>query len=45
VYDPSEGDPVWQIEPGTPFSALPDHWCCPNCDGAAEQFMVLNDAV
>jgi rubredoxin len=20
VYDPREGDPVWQIEPGTPFS-------------------------
>lgn len=41
VYDPAEGDPVWQIDPGTPFSALPTHWRCPRCDGAADQFMVL----
>ena len=41
VYDPSEGDDYWQIPPGTPFSALPEHWRCPECDGAREQFMVL----
>jgi [NiFe] hydrogenase assembly HybE family chaperone len=41
VYNPERGDPVWQIPPGTPFSALPDHWRCPNCDAAAQQFMVL----
>ena len=23
VYDPAAGDPVWQVEPGTPFAALP----------------------
>ncbi|AAP85765.1 rubredoxin (plasmid) [Cupriavidus necator H16] len=40
-YDPEVGDPVWQIAPGTSFSALPAHWRCPNCDGEAEQFMVL----
>ena len=44
VYDPALGDEVWQIAPGTPFSALPAHWRCPQCDGAAEQFMVLQDA-
>ena len=44
VYDPALGDPVWQVEPGTAFSALPAHWRCPQCDGAAEQFMVLQDA-
>ena len=22
VYDPAEGDPQWQIEPGTPFPRL-----------------------
>ena len=43
VYDPSAGDPVWQIPPGTAFSDLPAHWRCPNCDGAREQFMVLDD--
>ncbi len=42
VYDPQQGDPVWQIPPGTPFSALPEHWRCPNCDGAADQFMILS---
>lgn len=41
VYDPAAGDPVWQIPPGTPFAALPDHWRCPECDAAKTQFMVL----
>ena len=31
VFDPAEGDPVWQIPPGTPFAELPQHWSCPNC--------------
>lgn len=42
-YDPASGDPVWQIPPGTPFSALPEHWRCPECDGDREQFMVVED--
>ncbi|MBB3104817.1 rubredoxin [Azomonas macrocytogenes] len=41
-YDPAKGDEVWQIAPGTPFSRLPEHWCCPRCDGAREQFMVVS---
>ena len=41
VYDPALGDEVWQIEAGVPFTALPAHWRCPQCDGAADQFMVL----
>lgn len=43
VYDPAAGDPVWQVPPGTAFADLPAHWCCPNCEGAKEQFMVLDD--
>lgn len=43
IYDPAQGDSVWQIPPGTPFSHLPEHWCCPICDGAAEQFMVIDE--
>jgi rubredoxin len=43
VYDPEQGDPVWQIPPGTPFTALPSHWSCPNCDAPAFKFMVLAD--
>jgi len=42
-YDPAHGDETRQIQPGTPFIALPDDWKCPNCDGAKEQFMVLED--
>lgn len=41
VYDPAQGDDYWQIPAGTPFSKLPEHWTCPNCDGAKSGFMVL----
>jgi rubredoxin len=39
VYDPGEGDPVWQVPPGTAFEDLPSEWCCPNCDAPRERFM------
>ncbi|MCW2315241.1 rubredoxin [Rhodoblastus acidophilus] len=42
VYDPAEGDPVWQIAPSTPFSALPEDWRCPNCDAAQSRFLRLD---
>jgi [NiFe] hydrogenase assembly HybE family chaperone len=42
-YDPAEGDDMRQIDPGTPFSALPEDWTCPTCSAPAEQFMVLED--
>ncbi|GAB6968760.1 [NiFe]-hydrogenase assembly chaperone HybE [Komagataeibacter kakiaceti JCM 25156] len=45
VYDPAQGCATWQIPPGTPFADLPDHWRCPTCDGAREQFMVVPPAV
>jgi len=41
VYDPAEGDDYWQIEPGTPFYDLPDHWACPECDGRKDGYMVI----
>ena len=41
VYDPAEGDEVWQIEAGTPFSELPEHWRCPVCDAPKHKFMVI----
>ncbi|MGJ4930403.1 rubredoxin [Bradyrhizobium sp. HKCCYLS2038] len=40
-YDPAEGDAVAQIAPGTPFSALPDEWHCPNCDAPKAKFMAV----
>jgi rubredoxin len=43
VCDPVEGNPLWQIPPGPSFADLPLHWRSPNCDGAREQFMVLDD--
>jgi rubredoxin len=43
VYDPAEGDSVWQIPAGTPFSALPEDWRCPNCDAAPLKYMRLGD--
>lgn len=43
VYDPAEGDDYWQIDAGTPFSMLPDHWRCPECDGEKSQFMVIQE--
>jgi len=42
VYDPEKGDDYWQIAPGTPFSQLPAHWTCPECDGQKDDFMVLS---
>jgi rubredoxin len=41
VYDPAEGDSVWQIEPGTAFANLPEDWRCPNCDALQSKFMAL----
>ena len=41
VYDPAEGDPVWQAEPGTPFAELPADWRCPHCDAPREKFLKL----
>ncbi|EEW24949.1 [NiFe]-hydrogenase assembly chaperone HybE [Rhodobacter ferrooxidans] len=42
-YDPAQGDDFRQVLPGTPFTALPDDWHCPNCDAPKAQFMVLED--
>jgi rubredoxin len=43
VYDPREGDPVWQVDPGTPFDELPEHWSCPNCAAEQSMFLLLDD--
>lgn len=41
IYDPQQGDDYWHIPAGTPFAELPGHWTCPECDGAKNDFMVL----
>jgi len=43
VYDPAKGDATWQVPPATPFSQLPAHWRCPECDGDKRGFMLLAD--
>jgi rubredoxin len=43
VYDPAVGDEVEQIPPGTPFSSLPEYWCCPQCDAEQDKFLPLAD--
>ena len=43
VYDPAEGDVVWQIPEDTPWGELPPHWTCPNCGASKEQFLAVRD--
>jgi rubredoxin len=43
VYDPAEGDPQEQIEPGTPFLELPAYWRCPQCDSEPQAFIPIDD--
>lgn len=43
VYDPEQGDAMAQVPPGTPFTALPAHWHCPECEAPKTKFMVLAD--
>ena len=43
VYDPAQGDEVWQIPPGTPYAELPAHWSCPNCGAKKQDFLLLDD--
>lgn len=31
VYDEAEGNPREGFPPGTPWSAVPDDWHCPDC--------------
>jgi rubredoxin len=43
VYDPEEGDPLSDVEPGTEFEDLPDDWVCPMCGAGKEMFEPLDD--
>jgi rubredoxin len=38
VYDPKEGDPDNDVEPGTAFEDLPDDWVCPLCGVGKDEF-------
>ncbi len=41
IYDPEVGDPEGGIEPGTPFSEIPEDWICPVCGAEKSQFEPL----
>ncbi|MBB5373546.1 rubredoxin [Acidocella aromatica] len=43
VYDPEEGDDVWQIEAGTGFEELPEDWTCPICEATKDKFIRLGE--
>jgi rubredoxin len=38
VYDPEEGVPEMDIDPGTSFKALPEDFTCPECGVGKEEF-------
>jgi rubredoxin len=44
VYDEQSGAPHEGFPPGTPWSEIPDDWCCPDC-GVREKvdFLALAD--
>lgn len=43
IYDPEEGDPDSDIEPGTSFEDLPEDWVCPVCGAEKDEFEVEED--
>ena len=38
VYDPSAGDPMSDVPPGTSFEDLPGNWVCPVCGATKDEF-------
>ena len=38
VYDPDQGDPDADIQPGTAFGDLPEDWVCPICGAGKDEF-------
>lgn len=45
IYDPAEGCPEWNVEPGTPFNELPDDFCCPDCGQPKSAFIPADDDI
>ena len=39
IYDPSLGDAIGGIKPGTPFENIPDDWVCPICGAKKDVFV------
>ena len=43
VYDPVKGFPKGGVEPGTPFSGLPEGFRCPECGAKLKWFELCTD--
>lgn len=43
IYHEAEGWPEEGIAPGTPWSEVPDDWCCPDCGVGKDDFEPLID--
>jgi len=43
IYDPAEGDPDNDVEPGTAFEDLPAYWVCPDCGAGQDEFEPIED--
>jgi len=43
IYNPAEGDPENNIEPGTAFEDIPDDWTCPDCGVGKDEFKPIED--
>lgn len=41
VYNPEDGDPDAEIDPGTDFDSLPEDWVCPVCGASKAEFEVV----
>lgn len=41
IYDPAEGEPDQDVEPGTAFEDLPDDFICPECGVGKDMFEEL----
>ncbi len=44
VYDESTGEPREGFPPGTPWTEVPDEWCCPDCGVREKVDFVALDA-
>lgn len=41
IYDEEKGLPQEGIEPGTRWKDVPDHWECPDCAAAKDDFEMV----
>lgn len=43
IYDPAEGDPDNDVQPGTVFEKIPDEWVCPECGAGKDDFEKIEE--